>query len=562
MTRADQTVYYRDVWLEAAGLPVFYTPYLSHPDPSVRRKSGFLPPSYGTSNDLGTEITVPYYLVIDDNQDLLTALRWTDSAGPVAEARYRGSYSNGQLEIQGSITRDDNVSTDTNVDGDSRIRNHLSANLEWYFDPTWRGGIDVNLASDDTYMRKYDYGDDAWLVSEAYLEGFRRRTYARARGFYFQELREGTDPGGVPVVLPELTYSHTTAPTDTGMYWTFDATALSLTRSEGTDTRRVAAEGSWNYIYYGSLGDITELTAALRGDAYVVDEAEDSEFYTVDSGSAFRVIPTIGATWRYPFTRDNGWFREVLEPIASVYVSPRGQNKDDIPNEDSLDFEFDATNLFSSNRFTGWDRVESGPRANYGLRWAGYWPGGETVSLLAGQSWHMYDDAFFGPESGLDDELSDYVARATVSLSSYLSASARVRLDREDLTPKLTEITAYGGLPILRLYANYLQASGDTTVDDTFSDREEIKLVASSRISRYWSLFGGTTWDLEGQEEARSWYSGALYDDECFTFRATVSQEYTEDRDYEGGFEAMFRIVFKTLGEVNLGSEELEDDGN
>ncbi|EKV30178.1 Outer membrane protein Imp [Caenispirillum salinarum AK4] len=551
---ADKTVYYRDVWLEAAGLPVFYTPYLSHPDPTVKRKSGFLPPSYGTSKDLGTEVTVPYYLVIDDSQDLLSAVRWTDLQGPVLEAQYRGLYTSGKMEVQGSITQDNNVDPDTNVDGNDRIRNHLRANLEWYFDPTWRGGIDVNLASDDTYMRKYDYGTDAWLVNEAYVEGFRRRTYARARGFYFQELRVGTDPGRVPRVLPELTYSHSSAPTDAGVYWTFDASGLSLTRSEGTDTTRVAAEGSWNYIHYGSLGDVTELSAALRADAYIVDTAEEAAFRTVDSGTVARVIPTVGASWRFPFTRDNGWFREVLEPVASVYISPRGQNKEEIPNEDSRDFEFDATNLFSRNRFTGWDRVENGPRANYGMRWAGYWPDGSSASVLFGQSWHMYDDGFFGPESGLDDEFSDYVGRATVNISSYFDASTRFRLDREEFEPKLTEITASGGLPVLRLSANYLQAVGETTVDDQFGDREEITVGAHSRFSRYWTLFAGTRWNLDDEEEPINWYAGALYDDECFSLQATMTRDYTADRDYEGGFSALFRVVFKTLGEVNIGS--------
>lgn len=221
----------------------------------------------------------------------------------------------------------------------------------------------------------------------------------QARALYFQEMGDDTDPGNVPIIAPELTYSHTSAPTDIGTFWTFDATALSLTRSEGTDTNRLAAEGSWNYIHYGSLGDVTELTAVLRGDLYFIDEAEDSSLYTVDSGTAYRVIPTVGATWRYPFTRDNGWFREVVEPIASFYVSPRGQNKDDIPNEDSRDFEFDATNLFSANRFTGWDRVENGPRATTGSNgqaigpaaiWCRCWPVKAgictmTVSLARGR---------------------------------------------------------------------------------------------------------------------------------------------------------------------------------
>lgn len=541
---AEKTVTYRDAWLEIGGLPVFYTPYLQHPDPTVKRKSGVLAPSYGTSSELGTEVSVPYYFVIDDSQDLLTTLRYTSDEGAVLEAAYAGLYEDGALEFGGSVTKD----------SEGRVRNHVRSGLTWHFDDTWRGGLSVNLASDDTYLRRYRYGTDAWLVSQARMEGFGRRSYARARGFYFQELREDRDPGRVPVVLPDASYSYASAPTDAGTWWTFDSSALALTRSEGTDTRRIAGEATYNYIHYGSLGDVTEVMAALRADVYSIDSAEDPRFRTVDSATTGRVIPTAGFLWRWPFVRDNGWFREVVEPVVSAYISPRGQNKDDIPNEDSRDFEFDATNLFARNRFTGWDRVENGPRANYGIRWAGYWPGGESVSAVFGQAWHMYDDGFFGPESGLDEDFSDYVGRVSAGISPWLNLHYGFRIDRDDFSLQRTEIVAEGGLPVLNVSATYLLASGNTTIDDQFGDREELSLSAASRISQYWSLFGGTVWDLEGDPEPRDWSIGGVYEDECFTLSAAVQRDFTDDRDYEGGTSAMLRVVFKSLGEIDLGS--------
>lgn len=540
---ADKTITYRDAWLELGGVPVAYTPYLSHPDPTVRRKSGILAPSYGTSDDLGAEITVPYYLVIDESQDAMGAVRYTSDEGPVLEASYAGLYEDGSFDIAGSITKD----------SEGRVRNHVQSGLMWHFDETWRGGLSLNLASDDTYMRKYDYSDEAWLVSKAFVEGFDRRTYARGRGFYFQSLREGRDPGNVPVVLPELTYSFTSNPTDAGSFWTVDATALSLSRSEGTDTRRLAAEAAWHTIHYGSLGDVTELVAALRADIYNIDAAEKAEFRTVDSTTTGRVIPTVGAIWRYPFTRDNGWFTEVVEPTVSAFISPRGQNRDDIPNEDSRDFEFDVTNLFARNRFTGWDRVENGPRANYGVRWAGYWPEGDTVSVTLGQSWHLYNDGFFAEQSGLADEYSDVVGRVTASLSPYFDAQWRFRLDSSDLTLRTNEVWAAAGVPVFRVAASYLQVAGDTTVDDQFGDREELAISARSRISRYWSVYGGAVLDLNGEADPRSWRLGGLYEDECLALSATVQRDFTEDRDYDGGTSAVLRVVFKTLGEINLG---------
>ncbi len=76
---------------------------------------------------------------------------------------------------------------------------------------------------------------------------------------------------------------------------------------------------------------------------------------------------------------------QVVEPIAQVVLAPNGSNPGKIPNEDSQDFEFDDTNLFSLNRFTGVDRVTPGSRVDYGLKWTVTGDdGGLTLAILEG----------------------------------------------------------------------------------------------------------------------------------------------------------------------------------
>lgn len=545
---AEKMVYYRDAWMEFAGLPVFYTPYLSHPDPTVKRKSGFMPPSYSYNSDLGAQVTIPYYIVIDDQQDAEVALRWTGVEGPVFEGAYSGLYSSGALDARGSITRD----------AEGKTRGHLDTALMWHFDNTWRGGWDAELASDGTYLRKYRYGDtsDPWLVSEAFLEGFGRRSFARARGFYFQELRDPTDIDEVPVVLPDLTYSFVSRPLESGAWWTFDAGAAALTREDGIDSRRAGVETAFHYPYYGSLGDVTEFMVALRTDGYSlgVDDARLPTNPDINDGFAGRFVPTAGVKWRWPVTRDNGWFREVLEPMASAYFSPEDANNDEIPNEDSRDFEFDAANLFDRNRFAGWDVVETGARVNYGLKWTAYWPEGESLSLLFGQSYH-FDEKMtaFGSEDG---GASDYVGRVAMDVAPWLNLDYRFRLDQDDFEMRQQEAVATAGGSVLSVSVGYLQASTDPWLADTVAEREQVTVAAHSRILRNWSLYGATTLNISGvdDDEPLQTSFGAIYDDECFTAVATISNDSTEDRDYEGGTEIMFRVVFKTLGEIDFGS--------
>ena len=77
-----QLVEFRDSVMEIDGWPVFYSPYISMPDPSVKRASGFLPPSVGSSNTLGAHVTIPYFLVLGPDKDVTFAPRFTTRAGP------------------------------------------------------------------------------------------------------------------------------------------------------------------------------------------------------------------------------------------------------------------------------------------------------------------------------------------------------------------------------------------------------------------------------------------------------------------------------------------------
>ncbi|MDP6475461.1 MAG: LptA/OstA family protein, partial [Alphaproteobacteria bacterium] len=80
---------YYDAWLEMFGIPVLYTPYFEHPDPTVRRRSGFLAPTYGSSSTLGVQLTTPYFWNIAPHRDLTFKPKFTTDEGVVWGAEYR-----------------------------------------------------------------------------------------------------------------------------------------------------------------------------------------------------------------------------------------------------------------------------------------------------------------------------------------------------------------------------------------------------------------------------------------------------------------------------------------
>src|SRR3546814_14657943 len=102
-----------------------------------------------------------------------------------------------------------------------------------------------------------------------------------------------------------------------------------------------------------------------------------------------------------------GWLQQVIEPTVQAVVAPNGSNPGEIPNEDSLDFEFDDTNLFKLNRFAGRDRVDSGTRIDYGLEWTGVLDGGGVAGVFLGQRYpYTSNHNLFAPGSGTEDKRS------------------------------------------------------------------------------------------------------------------------------------------------------------
>lgn len=536
----EQSIEYEDAWLELAGWPVAYTPYLIHPDPTVKRRSGFLVPSMGGSSDLGFVTRVPYYVAIAPDRDATITPIYTKNEGPVLAAEYRQLFGNGELETDGSITHDSN----------DNVRGHILGKTRFDATDTWRWGANLERTTDDTYMRRYDFGGASTLTSQVYAEGFRRRNYGRIGGYAFQGLEPGDDPGDTPWVLPRGQFSHVGEPDWLGGRNSLDMSVLALTRTDGTDTRRLHVEFGWKKPTIGPLGGIYTLSTNMRGDLYHVDELQRRGKQTYN-GLASRIMPVAALEWRHPFVREEtSSTYQLLEPMASLVVSPYGGNPDTIPNEDSLDFEFDDTNLFAENRFTGLDRVDGGPRVNFGVKWGIFGAGGGSTTLLVGQSYRFKKDDTFAKGSGLEENLSDFVGRLHVTPGEYVSLEYRTRLDRANLAPRRNEVDVSVGVKALQVRANY--AFFDTQTDSQFPGREELTLAVNSQLTRFWrAAFNGIT-DLRA-EEMRSLGLRLTYEDECLVFTTEVGRTFFEDRDVRPTDTIMFRASLKTLGDVQSG---------
>ena len=564
---------YENAWLEFAGIPVFWTPELSHPDPSVKRRQGFLAPTFGINTTVGTSVRTPYYIDIAPDQDLTLSPTFSDEDRFQMAGEYRQRWSNARLRVDASGTVTDLTKDDGTVQS-GQPRGHIRGEGEVDLDDTWRTGGEIFLTSDDTYLQRYRISAPDILINRGFVEGFQRRDYLGVEGFYFQDTRGGDRPRE-PYVIPRITADTVSDPDTTPLGGRFELTAGSLfiqRPGDATDTKRLTSGINWQRTDTTPVGLVTTLRASTEADAYHADnftagqsDLDSSTATPITPGSdghvtnAGRLFPSAQATVSYPLARQVGTVQQTLEPIVSFLTAPNSGNENDIANEDSQDFELDDTNLFNANRFTGQDRVEGGERVTYGLKTGVYGYGGGSSSAFFGQSYSFSDNPDFTNGSGLEDHLSDYVGRIVLDPADWLLADYSFRLDKDTLEPRKHEVTMNLGTRPFMLQTNYLYINQQDIIPGTTSNKsEEISAQLTTYLTDFWSFNIGQRRTLAPDVQPLVTSAGIAYNDECLNFALTAEKDHTERADLSTGTSFFLRLIFKNLG----GIETPVDTGN
>ena len=552
--KKSQNVNYRDAFIEFFGIPTIYTPYLSHPGPGVDRRTGFLIPTYGIDNDLGSIVKVPYYFDIAPNMDATFTPIFMSKQGAVASGQFRHRLDRSKYVLRGSLAEPSGTGTRGN-----KIRGHMEGHILQEFNSAWRGGGKLNWVSDDLYLRRYNFSTVDTLENRIYAEGFFDQTYASANAYYFRGLRSGDVAGETPIIFPLLEYNYHGSPGIYGGVWKVDANTVALTRTNGAHTRRASLKTKWELPYASKKGEIYRFFSSLQTDAYWVNDVSEADApNNTISGFSTRVFPQLGLDWRLPMARQHGRYVQTIEPVAALIVAPNGKNTDRIPNEDSLSFEFDDTNLFSENRFGGIDRVEGGPRVAYGFNSSIFDRDGSFSDVFIGQSYRIEKNDDFGRDTGLQDHFSDVVGRINIEPSSFINAIYRFRLDKDNYGLRRSELQTTLGIPKLRLGVDHLQVQRkdwDDVIDpdDKFEDREEIALNLTSQVTSKWKIGINTRRNL-AKDSSLSHGAFLVYKNDCLELQTDYRRDFTRNKDVQPSDTIFLRLILKTLGEVNTSS--------
>ncbi len=567
----NKRIEYSDAWLDLYGFPVFYFPYMSMADPSVKRQSGFLTPSLGYDTDhLGSFFSIPYYWVINNDSDMTFTPEVNTKQGGQLGVEYRESFNTGVIKADGAIARDND-----------QLAGYFFGHANFVWDDTWRYGANINLGSSIDYMRDYQVQGylGAYLGSNIYLEGFGVGSYSRLDMSAYQGLNSSITQTSLPYVLPRYTYSFFGEPNILGGRVYFDTQDFNVLRGIGTGVQRAAVRLGWDRTVTGALGDQWLVTAQVQGAGYHAENLnEEPNFGAVSNADSYHAQPQVAVKLNWPFVRDAGSLgTQIVEPIVQLIAAPQAGNSLDskLPNEDSLDYEFTDSTLFSLNRFGGYDRFDGGMRANFALHGNWTFLGGQQLDALLGASAieHIDHNLYpqFQPWNGFNkgSHLSDVVGRVSFAPYKWVDFTTRARVDHANGDLRFGEAVAGLGRPILRLTGGYLYSATDPYseyVNDYylplyalrpnnpyqaqfFTPRSEITAGVSTQFNRYSFSVNGRR-DLEtGQFVGIG--AHARYEDECTIFDILYGRRYTSIGNDHGNTTVLFTITLKTLGQIS-----------
>ncbi len=672
---SEQTVYYENATVEFFGLPMFYMPLFSAPDPSVSRRSGFLTPVFSNSNRLGFGTKISYFWAAAPNYDITFSPTVLTRQGLLGDIEWRHRLENGQYSVRlAGISQLDRTAFLAAPAGaqEKKNRGSIESTGKFYINKEWSFGWDVALQSDRYFFHNYrvrngnnisQYIDRTDATSTVYLNGQTPKAWLDLRGYYFQGTTVFDWQKQSPIVGPVLDYNrHFQAPSfiggDISLTTNFtnihrDQAAFSqlnpgaplvpggppnlpgivnpvrllgyydscasgafspvrttnqpgcLLRGIAGDYSRASTELAWRRQFTDNLGEVWTPFASARVDAAWINlnssggyvdpwtgyqNALQNNFIDPNDRFVGRAMPTIGLTYRFPFVAVSSWGNHVIEPIAQIIAAPDESHIGQMPNEDAQSLVFDDTNLFSTNRFSGFDREEGGTRANAGVQYTGKFDGGGYVNALFGQSYHLagrnsfelypgsQDLANTGADSGLDKSRSDYVGRLILAPNNTFSIASHARFDSENFSAKRIDVVAsksfslpdYSPANSLSTSISYTRILPQPLIGYD-QRREGIQVGGQINLRSNWFVNANVLFDLDrgqynaalnkadGGNRSTSIFNlattsfGFCYKDECTTFSFIYTSSYTDiqsgSRTRDNQF--LVRLELKHLGDLN-----------
>ena len=592
-----QTLTYQDAQFEFYGTPIFALPYFQMPDPSVRHRSGFLAPTFGSSTTLGLMAEIPYYFALDKSYDFLFHPELLSKQGVLYKGDWRQRFNDGEYMIRfGAIDQAlNNLGSAASPDlkgwrGTVETRGLISLSSWWKF------GWDITLESDKSFRSYYRF--DSVLqtdrVNTAYITGQSDRNYFNLALFQFGGLVPNDTDINKSRALPVIDYNYVAAQQVLGGELSFNGHLRNLTRLSGlnsavpqqyltgADSTHFVSDINWRRKIIDPIGQSWTPFANIRGDIYQYQDTRDPITGLMVAGDTlYRGVGAAGLTYAYPFVAHTQNASHTVEPVVQVVTRAMAGKQDQtlLPNEDAKSVVFDDTSLFFESKSTGFDRVDTGTRLNFGSRYNLQFTQGLNIRAVIGQSQVLSGTNTFGnpgfdvtstaapgqfasaisANNGLENRRSDYVAGLYVSPLASLSLVAQARFDTNTLALRRQDTLLSAGIGPFTgqlAYALTRDTSQSLTSTGATVGQQEAQATLGVKLTDRWTLTGSVRYDIDQHMRLQDLVQ-LRYADECFVLTSTYSETFISNPTLGvvPDKTLMLRVEFKNLGSFGTGTD-------
>ena len=502
-----QNIYYEGATLSILNVPVLYSPFFSHPDPSVKKRSGLLMPSISSDNNLGTTFSIPYFFNLSSNYDVTLTPSIQSKADDYYSINYRHLTKNHQFNIDTSISSDES---------NTGTKNHVFINGE-VKNPFGKFDYKIQTSNNDTYLRKNYIAQETILTSGLNFTKEMDNSYLDFNSYIYKHLNN-TSNQKWEYVYPNISYDiYNYKDPIYGLSWKIDNSLLNYKTINKNYEQQLSSE---------ILSD--DVHISKKTGLKFVNTVQNRLIYfnnSVNNYSQLRVFPQLSSKISYPLSKSRNDRTEILEPIVMPILAPH--------NNYTNDQNISSSNIFSLNRETSLSQWESGPRINYGINWLV-----SNSNLVFNTSLGQSVKA----EKDNSTKISNYFIGNTLDFGNIGYIKTDITINRQDLYLKDNNINSSLNFGEIKLGFDY-----DYETLNKIKTSEQISIGAKLNFNKHINLIMSARKDLMSDKSIGN-AIGLNYENDCLAVNLNYFTDFTAIDDIKNSRGFSINIVLKPFG--------------
>jgi LPS-assembly protein len=546
-------IIYKNATLDLNNINVLYTPYFSHPDPTIKREAGVLAPSFTSlGGDIGSTIKVPIFYPISESKDFTISPVYYFKQNPLLLGEYREKFKNGDLSLEGGFTEGYKDITSTKTEGS---RHHLYGNLHLDFkdkildesifnakiqnvnNPTYLRVNKIN-STNDGFKRILVKEDDTQLTNEIYFNSFGKNEILNFKAAAYQNISLNKKSDQYQYLLPEIGYSKYQLFDNNNLSFNSNLKSQNINTNQNKSTFINNLDYSTPENYNNDLGFSYKFLTKINNINYY------SDYNAPKQDLNNEINPVLGFDTSLPFAKISKESEQYLIPRIFTRYSP-GK----MPNSKSNTTTLSTDNIFSMNRMNSDELIEKDLSFNLGFDWLWqekFAPNKEPekAGISIGQVIKFNKDADMPTSSSLQNKTSDIVTKVNYLAPKNFDVTLKNTIDKQ------LNSVYYSDLNLKKFINN----SGEVNLNYY----EKNKYIGSERYAKanlISNLSDSTKLKLETDRNLKTNMTNSHKlsvedENECIRYGFYFQRNYSSDKDLKPSTSVMFGVTLLPFGET------------